>query len=91
MAPMMNRHDVLTCQSRYLRAGWILLAMAVLAIAIPILATAARPHVVWLFGTSYGAVAMVLGVTLIRVGHGRVGRRTVGPVSMQGFRAWHRW
>lgn len=53
----------------YFRAGWTLLVIAVLAIALPILATAAQPHVVWLFSTSYGAVGMVLGVTLIRVGH----------------------
>jgi hypothetical protein len=57
-------------ESGYFRAGWTLLVIAVLAIAVPILATAAQPHVVWLFSTSYGAVGMVLGVTLIRIGHG---------------------
>jgi hypothetical protein len=62
--------------SGYFRAGWTLLVIAVLAIAVPILATAAQPHVVWLFSTSYGAVGLVLGLTLIRIGHG-------GPASQR--------
>lgn len=53
----------------HFRAGWALLVIAVLAIAVPILVTAAQPHVAWLFTTSYGAVALVVGLTLIRVGH----------------------
>jgi fermentation-respiration switch protein FrsA (DUF1100 family) len=54
---------------RYLRAGWALLATAALAIALTVLATAAQPHVLWLFSMSHGAVAMVVGVTLVRIGH----------------------
>jgi hypothetical protein len=61
--------------SGYFRAGWTLLVIAILAIAVPILATAAQPHVVWLFSTSYGFVGLVLGVTLIRVGHTTPDRR----------------
>jgi hypothetical protein len=56
-------------EHRYLRTGWALLAGAVLIMALTVLATAAQPHVVWLFSMSHGAVAMVVGVTLIRIGH----------------------
>lgn len=66
----------------YLRAGWTLLVIAFLALAIPIVATAAQPHVVWLFSTSYGAIGMVLGVTLIRVGQKHPGRRTCRPGTL---------
>lgn len=59
---------------QYLKAGWVILAMAVLAIAIPIVATAAQPHVLWLFSTSYGAIGLVVGATFIRVATRR-GRR----------------
>lgn len=54
---------------RYLRAGWALLTVAALAVGLTVLATAAQPHVLWLFSMSHGAVAMVVGVTLIRIGH----------------------
>ncbi len=53
----------------HFKVGWALLVMALLAIAVPVLATAAQPHVVWLFSMSYGAVGLVVGGTLIRVGH----------------------
>jgi ABC-type Fe3+-siderophore transport system permease subunit len=56
-------------EHRYLRTGWALLAGAALAVALTVLATAAQPHVLWLFSMSHGAVAMVVGVTLIRIGH----------------------
>jgi hypothetical protein len=56
-----------TTRARLLRAGWILLAAAALAIAVPVLATAARPHVLWLFTMSYASVALVVGTTLVRV------------------------
>lgn len=69
MGSRTDRHARPIAGSRYFRAGWTLLVIAIVAIAVPILATAAQPHVVWLFSTSYGAVAMVLGVTLIRVAH----------------------
>jgi hypothetical protein len=55
--------------SRYRRVGWTLLAIAALAIAIPLIATAAKPHVVLLFTTSYGLVAMAVGLAFIRIGH----------------------
>jgi hypothetical protein len=55
-------------QRRYLRIGWALLLGAVLAVAVSVLATAAQPHVLWLFSMSNGAVAMVVGLTLIRIG-----------------------
>lgn len=57
-------------RARCLRIGWTLLAFAVLAIGLPILATAAQPHVIWLFTTSYGSVGLVVGSTLVRVGRG---------------------
>jgi hypothetical protein len=56
-----NRHS-------YYRVGWAILVAAVLAIGLPILATAAQPHVLWLFSTSYGAIGLVVGITFIRVG-----------------------
>jgi hypothetical protein len=65
-----------TWGGRYARVGWTLMAVAVLAIAIPLIATAARPHAVWLFTTSYGLVAMAVGVAFIRVGHA-----TAGPLE----------
>jgi uncharacterized membrane protein HdeD (DUF308 family) len=64
-----NRTTERTWGERYLRVGWTLMAVAVLAIAIPLIATAAQPHAVWLFTTSYGLVTMVVGVAFIRVGH----------------------
>jgi hypothetical protein len=79
MGPRMNRHARQITGSSYFRAGWTLLVIAILAIALPILATAAQPHVVWLFSTSYGAVGMVLGVTLIRVGHKAAPDGRTGP------------
>jgi fucose permease len=69
MSTMMKDRDALLREARYYTVGWILLAVAILAVATTILATAATPHVLWLFSTSYGAVMMVVGVTLIRVGH----------------------
>lgn len=68
----MERNNGTTEQTwggRYLRVGWTLLVVAVLAVAVPLIATAAQPHAVWLFGTSYGLVAMVVGLAFIRVGH----------------------
>jgi hypothetical protein len=53
---------------RYQGLGWAILAVAVLAIGLPILATAAQPHVLWLFSTSYGAIGLVVGITFIRAG-----------------------
>lgn len=76
------RHD-----AHYFTVGWVLLAVAILALAATILATAARPHVLWLFSTSYGAVLMVVGVTLIRVGHrARAAKESGQGASMQGCR-----
>jgi hypothetical protein len=69
MGPGTKKEAATSRASGYFRAGWTLLVIAILAMALPILATAAQPHVVWLFSTSYGAVGMVLGVTLIRVAH----------------------
>ncbi len=64
---MINRHHSLRGQPRYQLAGRVLLVTAVLALVVPILATSAQPHAAWIFTTSYGAVAMVVGLTLIRV------------------------
>jgi hypothetical protein len=69
MEPRTERGDQQVRGTRYVRAGLAVLVVAILAILIPVLATAAEPHVVWLFSTSWGAVGVVLGVTLIRVGH----------------------
>jgi hypothetical protein len=69
MGPGTHRATKKIAGSSYFRAGWTLLVIAILAIGLPILATAAQPHVVWLFTTSYGAVGLVLGLTLIRVSH----------------------
>jgi hypothetical protein len=55
-------------RERCVRIGWSLLAIAVLAIAVPVLATAAQPHALWLFTMSYGSVGLVVGTTLVRVG-----------------------
>jgi len=71
----------------HLRAGWALLVIAVLAITIPILLTAAQPHVVWLFSTSYGAVGLVVGVTLIRVGHEARGAGRCADSQLEGCRS----
>jgi hypothetical protein len=90
MSPLINRQEALVARSRYLRAGWGLLAMAILAIAVPIALTAARPHVLWLFTVSYGAVALVLGVTLIRAGHGCPLQRKLEQLSWRTYAAWHR-
>jgi uncharacterized membrane protein HdeD (DUF308 family) len=76
------RHD-----AHYFTVGWVLLAVAILALAATILATAARPHVLWLFSTSYGAVLMVVGVTLIRVGHrARAAKGSGQGGSLEGCR-----
>jgi hypothetical protein len=55
-------------RARCVRIGWTLLAIAVLAIAVPIAVTAAQPHAVWLFTMSYGSVGLVVGSTLVRAG-----------------------
>lgn len=74
-------------EARYFTVGWVLLAVAILAVAGTFLATAARPHVLWLFSTSYGAVLMVVGVTLIRVGHRARAAQGSGPgASLDGCR-----
>jgi hypothetical protein len=62
----------------YHRVGWAILVAAVLAIGLPILATAAQPHVLWLFSTSYGAIGLVVGIIFIRVG--TRGRRCLDSV-----------
>jgi hypothetical protein len=69
MAPMKNRQHAPAAGPVYFRIGLALLVVAVVAILGPILATAAQPYVVWLFSTSYGAIGLVLGLTLIRVSH----------------------
>lgn len=55
----------------YRKVGWAILALAVLAIGGPIVATAAQPHVLWLFAMSYGAIGLVVGGTFIRVSRPR--------------------
>jgi fucose permease len=86
MSTMMKDRDALRREARYYTVGWILLAVAVLAVAITLLATAARPHVLWLFSTSYGAVMMVVGVTLIRVGHRAHAARGDHSPGLEGCR-----
>jgi hypothetical protein len=78
--------DALRSEARYYTVGWILLAVAILAVTTTILATAARPHVLWLFSTSYGAVMMVVGVTLIRVGHRAPAAREGDTTGLEGCR-----
>jgi peptidoglycan/LPS O-acetylase OafA/YrhL len=73
-----------TWGGHYVRVGWTLMVIALLAIAVPLIATAAKPHAVWLFTTSYGLVAMVVGVAFIRVGHRpdqAFGRRRSEPLE----------
>jgi hypothetical protein len=81
-----HRHSIRD-DARYFTVGWVLLAVATLALAATILATAARPHVLWLFSTSYGAILMVVGVTLIRVGHrARTAKGSGHEASLEGCR-----
>jgi fucose permease len=86
MGTTMENRDTVGSQARYLKVGWALLGIAVLAVAVTILATAATPHVIWLFSTSYGAVMMVVGVTLIRVGHSARAERCDGDEALRGCR-----
>ncbi len=65
---MVKRDSRTLRAARLRRIGWTLLAAAILAIAGPVIATAAQPHVVWLFTLSYGSIGLVLGATLLRVG-----------------------
>jgi putative copper export protein len=86
MSTMMKDQDTLRREARYFKVGWVLLAVAVLAVATTILATAATPHVLWLFSTSYGAVLLVVGVALIRVGHSARVAQCDGSAGLEGCR-----